>query len=111
MTWVAGRYNRAGSGDARAGMMIVDNRVATRSPLERQWQTFADKDTTDISMKQVTVEGQPAWRILDKNTLEQGMTIRVGDQFMVRVRVWAGTGADLDMLVDPIDLADIAALK
>ena len=110
-TWVAGRYNRAGSGDARAGVTIVDNGVATRSPLEQQWQTFADTDTADISMKQVTVRGQPAWRILDKNTNEHSMMIRAGDRFMARVHVWAGNGADLDMLVDIIDYAGIAALK
>ena len=109
-TWVTGEYRKSGSEDAQGSLAITDNGVAT-SPLKQQWQTFASLDTTEMSMKQVTVKGQPAWRIEQKQSNEHSIMVLVGDRIMVWVQVTDGTGADLDALVDAIDFAGIAAVK
>lgn len=109
-TWVTGEYRKSGSEDAQGSLAITDNGVAT-SPLKQQWQSFASLDTTEMSMKQVTIKGQPAWRIEQKQSNEHSIMVLVGDRIMVWVQVTDGTGADLDALVDAIDFAGIAAVK
>lgn len=109
-TWVTGEYRKSGSEDVQGSLAITDNGVAT-SPLKQQWQSFASLDTTEMSMKQVTVKGQPAWRIEQKQSNEHSIMVLVGDRIMVWVQVTDGTGADLDALVDAIDFAGIAAVK
>jgi hypothetical protein len=109
-TWVTGTYARAGDENAQATLVISDNGDAA-TPLREQWQSFATIDTNEISMRQVTVDGQPAWRIIDKETNDVSMMVLVGDRFIVWVQVSDGSEADLDALVDAIDFAGLAAVR
>ena len=75
------------------------------------WKSFTAYESTQGYMKSTTVKGFPAWDVYDKDSNTYTMMIGVGDRFIVYTTVEDGTKADLDALVNAIDVAGLAALK
>ncbi len=109
-TFATGDYAKAGDEKAGGTIVITDNGMAV-SPLKQQWSSFTQLDSTEMSMRQVTVDGQPAWRVEQKKSNEHSMMVLAGDRFLVHIQVADASAADLDALVDGIDFAGLAALK
>ncbi|MGD9936683.1 MAG: hypothetical protein AB7S61_04330 [Methanoregulaceae archaeon] len=109
-TFATGDYAKAGDEKAGGTIVITDNGMAV-SPLKQQWSSFTQLDSTEMSIKRATADGQPAWRIEQKKANEHSMMVLAGDRFLVHVQVGDATPADLDALVDAIDFAGLAALK
>jgi hypothetical protein len=109
-TWVTGTYTKDGDENAQADIVIQDAAVAN-TPYKQQWKSFTSYESTEGSMKSVTVKGQPAWQTYDKSTNNNGLMAFVGDRYIVFMTVEDGTKADLDTLVNAMDFAGLAAVK
>ncbi|NLX48517.1 MAG: hypothetical protein GXY82_01315 [Methanospirillum sp.] len=107
-TWVTAEYT--GDGDAAAQVLIQDT-AAAETPYRQQWNSFSSYESTQGWWRAVTVDGQPGWRYHDASSDDYGTWVLVGDRFIVYALVNDGTEADLDALVDAIDIAGLAALK
>ena len=64
-----------------------------------------------MMIKPLMVKGHPAWKIHLKTTNEHSILVLIADRFMVHSSVEGGSENDLDMIVEAIDFAGIAALK
>ncbi len=109
-TFATADYTKSGDEKAGGSIVITDSGLAV-SPLKQEWSSFTQIDSTEMSIKRATADGQPAWRIDQKKTNEHSMMVLAGDRFLVNVQVADATSADLDALVDAIDFAGLAALK
>jgi hypothetical protein len=109
-SWVTGTYHRDGDETAQASVQIHDLATA-ESPLKSLWKTFSAYESTEGYMKTTTVKGFPAWDVYDKNTGSYSMMLDVGDRYLVYVTVEDGSRADLEALMNAMDLAGLAALK
>ena len=90
--------------------MIQDAAVAN-TPFKQQWSSFRSFETTDGWYRSVTVKGQPGWKSYTKSSNDYGQWILVGDRYIVYTTVEKGTEADLDALVNAMDLSGLAAVK
>jgi hypothetical protein len=108
--WATGTYKKAGS-DASTGSIVIQDAATANTPLKQQWKSFTSFETTEGSMKSVTVKGQPAWEIVDKSAKKINLMAFVGDRYIVYVMMENDNRADLDQLVNAMDLAGLAALK
>ncbi len=70
-TWVTGDYAKAGDDNAKASIVIQDSAVAN-TPFKQQWGAFRSYESTEGSMKSVTVKGQPGWESYDKSSNNYG---------------------------------------
>jgi len=109
-SWVTGTYVKTGDDTVQASVQIHDLATA-ESPLRGMWQSFTAYESTEGYMKSTTVKGFPAWDVYDKNTKDYSMMIGVGDRYIVYVTVEKGTKADLDTIVNAMDISGLAALK
>ncbi|MEN6341426.1 MAG: hypothetical protein ABFC89_02595 [Methanospirillum sp.] len=109
-SWVTGTYTKTGDDKVQASVQIHDLATA-ESPLKGMWKSFTAYESTEGYMKSTTVKGFPAWDVYDKNGNTYDMMIGVGDRFIVYVIVEDGTKADLDALVNAIDISGLAAQK
>lgn len=109
-SWGSGEFNSTVNAGARATLVILDNSNAS-SPLEQQWHSFVTLDTPEMMIKPLMVKGHPAWKIHLKTTNEHSILVLIADRFMVHSSVEGGSENDLDMIVEAIDFAGIAALK
>ena len=109
-SWVTGVYQKSGDDTVQGSVQIHDLATA-ESPLKGMWQGFSAYESTEGYMKSTTIKGSPAWDIHDKNSKSYSMMIGVGERYLVFVTVEDGTKADLDTIVNAVDIAGIAAVK
>ncbi|MEN6517196.1 MAG: hypothetical protein ABFC38_03260 [Methanospirillum sp.] len=109
-SWVTGTYTKNGDDTVQASVQIHDLATA-ESPLKGMWKSFTAYESTEGYMKSTTVKGFPAWDVYDKNSKNYNMMIGAGDRYIVYVTVEDGTKADLDTIVNAIDIPGLAALK
>ena len=109
-TWVTGEYQKAGDDNAKGSVMIQDAAVAN-TPFKQQWSPFKSYESTDGWYRSVTVKGQPGWKFYTKSTNDYGQWVLVGDRYIVFTTVEGGTEADIDSLVNAMDLSGLAAVK
>ncbi len=109
-SFVTGIFRKNGDENAEVSVQIHDIAIADSS-LKQMWKSYTNVETSEMSMKQITVKGQPAWEINDKSTNNHSLMSLAGERFMVYVLVEDATQADLDAFVNAIDFAGLAAVK
>jgi hypothetical protein len=110
-SWIVGIYRKSGDDNVQANIQIHDLATA-ESPLKSMWNMFTTSESSDGGyMKSTTIKGFPAWDVYDKPTGDYSMMIGVGTRYLVYVTVEKGTKADLDTLVNAIDVTGLSAVN
>jgi hypothetical protein len=109
-SWVTGVYTKSGDDTVQGSVQIHDLATA-ESPMKGMWKTFTAYESTEGYMKSTTIKGFPAWDVYDKNSKTYSMMIGVGERYLVFVTVEDGSKADLDTLVNAMDITGLAAVK
>ncbi|ACL15810.1 hypothetical protein [Methanosphaerula palustris] len=105
---VSGAYMNSTNSAMTADIMIQDSANATAGAREA-WASFQPSDSGDAYLKQVTVDGFPAWETYLKPDQYSAM-IAVNDRYMVVIAVTSTQRADLEAFEKQVNLTGLAAL-
>jgi hypothetical protein len=74
------------------------------------WNTFYEMDTPEMSWRQITVKGYPAWEFNDKVENVYTQVIGINDRFIVWINIENGQQAYLTVFNTGMDIDGLAAL-
>ncbi|MBN1195291.1 MAG: hypothetical protein JXA08_08120 [Methanomicrobiaceae archaeon] len=94
--------------------IVVDIVIQDTAGMEvgyfQAWDSFVTMDTPEMSWKQITVQGYPAWEFYDKTENVYTQVIGINDRFIVWINLENGNQNYLTVFNTGMDLKGLAAL-
>lgn len=108
-SWASKNYEQAMDGDAVVDIIIQDTNGAMVGQMAA-WDSYVEIETPVMSMKKVTVEGNPGWVVTDTESDTISQIINIDDRFIVYTVIEGGKEAYLTVFNGLTDFKGIAGL-
>ncbi|MBN1431523.1 MAG: hypothetical protein JW931_01990 [Methanomicrobiaceae archaeon] len=108
-SWASKNYEQKMGGDAIVDIIIQDTNEAMVGQMAA-WDSYVEIETPVMSMKKVTVEGNPGWVVTDTESDTISQIVNIGDRFIVYTVIEGGKEDYLTVFNGLTDFKGIAGL-